>query len=443
MRGFLALSRRTLSISLTILLSHSVLHAGPSSSLQQCPSGQGFRSLTNLHPVHTVVVGYVNRGGSIDLTKAIAEWVVTQSPPRHLVVYVPHKSEKEAEQDLQFLSDPLYKNSVSIRFMNGDARPTMWMQDLMEIGVFGKESRPAILGLPAIDMAEGVPEDFATHMNAHFIPHEKVPFKFEADGSSGGGNIEAYPGGIVALGDTADPFVMRFLQKNSGTPIVKVDMGWHKGHIDEVVSLVPSQNSCGFSLLRASPKVAFDLAAQTAAEGRDLILETPPLEERKSRPTTTDSEHCALGITNGRGLLPLKHSEFQKCDEIVSLNHTYEKSSETTAKKLALEISKRTGCKNVEIIPLPVLFKPSLPDDESGDGVGFPHALNANPINSLVLEDTIIIPRQPNIVYGEYIQNKLSAAGVRPVFVNADTYHHWGGHAHCGTNVLRTCSGQK
>ena len=71
-----------------------------------------------------------------------------------------------------------------------------------------------------------------------------------------GGNFMGLPGGVLAVGESkvrpVDSEVLKFFEKSQKIAKIKIP-ALGVGHIDEVFKIIPSKNSCGYALVRASP----------------------------------------------------------------------------------------------------------------------------------------------------------------------------------------------
>ncbi len=311
----------------------------------------------------------------------------------------------------------------------------LWMQDSVETGCdvscVGEELRwePAVLaGLRSKHQGvNAAPLD--AHLRDHFRGrgfhvHELGEPRCTPDWIDWYGNLEvsppvtaadgrAFPVGRAMVGRqrglTMHSGVLEFLERQGvQVPPLFVDTSWLQiGHVDEVVSFVPSRESPGFRALVPDPRRAVEILER-------LVL------GRHERTLVFEGHSDGTTVT---GLL----------DEVG-------KSEETRAIVASLEetrgvLCRELGLREEHLIGLPVLFRAGA-------------AVIPNCVNGLICNGHAILPSPCGpVVEGEdafaaVVRRELEAHGVVVHFLDVwDFFHCCGGEIHCGTNTVRVPRG--
>ncbi len=401
-------------------------------SLLSCPTGPGFVPLSNVYPPTGIFVGYTPQ--TEKFIQQLAEAIGRFPDPPQINVIVEAPQLQEAKQRLtHLLKGPL---PTFVRLLSSQQENVFWIQDAMEFGSHAGKS--AILDLPNYynDGPEDLPEELSQQCGIEFIPQLET-FDDEPDGSEVGGNIESYPGGVLAVGRNLDPELLRYLKGETNQRVVTLDTDWlSTGHVDELFTVVPSKKEpCGFAVLHASPALGLELLKEIRQETRTAPLE-PEFPGRKITPSRTPGapRGCMKDLPRAQLSRPLTVSEALACSEFIAMNSNLELRIQADLALLIGAIADRTGCHEVRTIPLPLLFVPDPLDNEKAE------ALNPNLINGLVLNQVIIQPKQPHPFFERAATRLLREIGVEAIFTDGSVFHFLGGGIHCGTHALRACN---
>ncbi len=90
---------------------------------------------------------------------------------------------------------------------------------------------------------------------------------------------------------------------------------------------------------------------------------------------------------------------------------------------------------------LPTIFMPSGGANaaEFGNQGDEASSFNPGPVNGLVVNRTMIVPKQFNPLFARQVADRLRSIGIQPEFIDDRSYHSGTGEVHCGTNALRYC----
>lgn len=412
-----------------------------------CPGGEGYRPLSNLHPVESVLVGY--HGANPGYIRRLASILRKHEPGVILNILIPQRAERasvprgadegvmeRAGRDLR----RIFADRASwphIRFLPVESVTTLWPQDFLLPGVTSGD-RPALLAMP-YSRGPAASGELASACALEHLP-PAYPGK-ERSSADYGGNIEPYPGGVLAIGEGLAREIRDRLEEG-GSELLDIRTRWLKlGHVDEILSLVPlaeGPRRCRFAVPYSSPEAGIAAVRRVASEDPDQVI-APPLPAGETRPDTGKSRPSCLrtmfdaegGLTAGAAL---------GCDEFIRANLDYERIIESDLYRLAGRIRRRTGCAEVRTIPLPQLYLPAWSTEgrygEGGDGAV---AVNPNPVNSLVLTRNIVVPEPFVEEFRREIRERLGPSGLRVHFVDNRLYHYRKGQVHCSTNALRAC----
>jgi protein-arginine deiminase len=248
------------------------------------------------------------------------------------------------------------------------------------------------------------------------------------------GNLEASPpikvhgrdyrNGRVYAGTQGErsmhPDVIRFLEaQGAQSPVLWIDTSWLViGHVDEVVSWVPSKVGTPYRMLIPSPKVAIEILrkAENAAPGGILNRGT-----KREGDEPGEYERPLADALNDQALMAAQEVVQAKIDAVRRTLQT------------------GLGIADADIIEIPVLFNSS---PKWYPGRYFAETVNM--VNSLLIRNELIVPDPHGpIVDGkdvllQAVKDRLESLGceVRPV-ENFYPYHRYGGEVHCGTNATR------
>ena len=240
--------------------------------------------------------------------------------------------------------------------------------------------------------------------------------------SAGG---RSFPRGRVYAGTQGaramHPEVVRFLEaQGAQAPILWLDTSWLViGHVDELVSWVPSAVGTPFRMIVPSPRLALEVLrrADQAAPGCVLNRGT-------TRPDSQKDEFCDAPVAAVLGDQALVADQARVQARIDAVRRT---------------LQAELGVADADVVEIPVLFN-SWP----GRFAGRFGALTPNMVNSLQVGGTLIVadPHGPLVdgadVLLQAVKDRLEPLGCKVAAIdNFFPYHRYGGEVHCGTNATR------
>jgi len=233
-----------------------------------------------------------------------------------------------------------------------------------------------------------------------------------------------YPNGRIYAGTQGvramHPDVIRFLEAQGvQAPVLWLDTSWLViGHVDEMVSWVPSRVGNSYRMLVPSPRLAIEILAKAEKNAPGGILNRGT---KRDEDAPGENERPVAEALNDQTLRSVQEFAQKKIDGV------------------RRALTEGLGIAEADIIEIPVLF------NESSDRfAGRCDAWTPNMVNSLLVDDTFIVPDPHGpLVDGkdvllEAVKDRLEPIGCKVVAVdNFYPYHRWGGEVHCGTNATR------
>lgn len=218
-----------------------------------------------------------------------------------------------------------------------------------------------------------------------------------------GGDIDAFPGGLCLHGSRQawENFAENYCKKHENELVL--DTSWLEvGHVDEIVSVIPSKiSSCGFALGFPSANRALSLLTSSDWSGPTL---TQSLAKFK---TTQDavvkaSQTAQMEIDKAKGVIQTRLSSiFPKC--------------------------------SIPILDLPVLFA------TGGDKAGRLLSLTPNLANSVKQGLTYIVQDPVIPSFRTDAESSLQKIGVRKVWWIQQDLNSAHGGVHCASHSVRVC----
>lgn len=403
----------------------------PPRSLRDCPPGTGFRPLSSIHAPKEIFVGTFPDPRFATYAREMADAVARVAPDVKVNVLVNPSPPADGTKPkgpagnpalFDFAKSAPYSSRVRLIEAQGSPIAVQWPQDGLELGVTGADAKPA-----AIEFYPGAAKDLAPVTGIA----DATPLSY----TGVGGDLEAFPGGVVVTGSDTKSETNRALARGSGDRPVEVDTSWLRiGHVDEIFSVVPTGDEpCDFAIAHASPAAGLALLDRLPD---DTPIEPPGVGRapgEKSFGERHTSADCVADLpSNSWGMSPLTAGAAKACPQFGDINRGFEAKVQEGLAKIRDAVERKTGCKQPPTIAVPQLFRPSVPG-------GPAEAVNVNAVNSVVLGRSIIAGEQPNDLFRDEIRARYAAAGVRVEYVDARMFHFNGGTVHCSTNVLRTC----
>lgn len=234
-----------------------------------------------------------------------------------------------------------------------------------------------------------------------------------------------YPNGRIYAGTQGiramHPEVIRFLEAQAvQAPILWLDTSWLViGHVDETVSWVPSRAGSPYRMIVPSPRLALEILRRAEQDAPGCLLNRGTRRDARDEPPFAEGPVSA--VLNDPALLAAQDLCQGKIDAV--------------RRTLQAEL----GVADADIIELPVLFASS-----PGRFAGRHEALTPNLVNSLLVNETLIVPDPHGpLVNGvdvllQAVKDRLEPLGCKIVPVDDFyPYHAAAGEVHCGTNVTR------
>lgn len=215
--------------------------------------------------------------------------------------------------------------------------------------------------------------------------------------------------------------------------IISVDADWLEvGHVDELVSVVPADNPCGFALMVMSPELGVNIVK--SSDYQQPLSSLIPEEYHKTQP---------LGGGLLEGVLPSLYqtlsdktmpSRSRVNESLLALQLKVQaRVNQSVSDLKAKYLQMNPQCQDIPTIPLPVLV-----NCKSGTKkLKGCKTLLPNPVNSIVLGKDLLVPDPFVPELRQEITSRLSANGLKAHFVDSGYYHILQGEAHCATNVIR------
>lgn len=211
------------------------------------------------------------------------------------------------------------------------------------------------------------------------------------------------------------------------SPAMVVDTSWLLvGHVDEYLSYVPAATPRGWKLLIGSPDLARQMLLDAQADGYGSTM----LHVGKFWYTN-----------NGTAPADISIDDVLADPDLLEASQNAQAAIDDEVAKLQAEI----GLSADEIIEMPFLF-----DEVQYGQTSYNIAYQPGTVNSLVMGDTIVIPKPfgPNIggvdIFEADLEQRLGTAlnqlgadgqGMDVFFADDwDVYHRLDGEVHCGTN---------
>jgi len=416
--------------------------------------------LSPLDEARTLIVGYHPDAEDFieDLARGLLEEQAIQDIS--LLVLVPAGQLGRVRQRLR--EHPHSKQLIAGKRLDlrSAANPNnTWLQDAMEIGWSPTKGSPIVYDLPHFESDRAAQSLAGTCGLERLDPTPSSGEIPREHAQNHGGNWEALPGGLLMTLQGASPPLIADL-KHRAPDIAPIELRaeWLEvGHVDELFSVIPVPaghlpEKCSFAIGAASPALALDLAREGARSAR---LE-PPLSHAtpKEHPLNKERLGCIADLSASVAGTPLTAKEALGCKELREANLEFEKLIQGELEVLLRDITRKTGCDSIPVVRLPALFKPGhkmskeayaraqklrTPPRTRWTGA---RSINPNPVNGISLNSVLLVPEQSHPGFQENIKEELEtqAPGLTVRFIPTPHVHFLGGEAHCGTNVIRSCT---
>jgi protein-arginine deiminase len=240
-------------------------------------------------------------------------------------------------------------------------------------------------------------------------------------------NGRAFPHGRIYAGTQGQramhPEVIAFLEaQGAQAPVLWLDTSWLIiGHVDEIVSWVPSRVGRPYRMLMPSARLAVEILKKAEEDTPGGLLNRGTKREGDA---PGEYERPLAEALNDKGLMAAQEFVQKKIDGV------------------RRTLQEGLGVADKDIIEIPVLF--SSPGEKYA---GRTCTETTNMVNSLLVGNTFIVPDPHGpLVNGkdvllQAVKDRLEPLGCRVVAVdNFYPYHRFLGEVHCGTNATRRTS---
>jgi hypothetical protein len=294
--------------------------------------------------------------------------------------------------------------------------------------------------------SESVPASLALSCQMGLVHPENVIDQKKLRGHSDfGGNIEAFPGNFLVVGDHLSSSAQDLLEVNLSQDILRVNTSWGEpGQIDEMFTILPDrqngQENCGFSILYSSPELALKILRENGLETKRSRLSPPIPEGEESIPVIerVDFSEC-YGLLKDEAYKNSSSKIRQKCEELLKANSAYSKSINESLAQIIESIEKRTNCSAVKSIPMPVLYGPEKIKGQYGTKEDYAMNVNPNPINLISLGRLVVLAKQVYSPFDDYVLEKIKSLGLDVHSIDGSYVHYLRGGIHSTSNVVRMC----
>jgi hypothetical protein len=234
-----------------------------------------------------------------------------------------------------------------------------------------------------------------------------------------------YPNGRIYAGRqdgrAMHPEVISFLEaQGAQAPVLWLDTSWLViGHVDEIVSWVPSRVGNAYRMLVPSPRLALEILRKAEKDAPGCVL-----NRGTKRDDTEKGEFVEVPVATALKDSALLAAQGFAQGKIDGVRRT---------------LQAGLGIADSDIIEIPVLFGTA-----PGRFAGRYDALTTNMVNSLLVNDTLIVPDPHGpLVNGkdvllQAVRDRLEPLDCKVVAIDDFyPYHRYGGEVHCGTNATR------
>lgn len=202
------------------------------------------------------------------------------------------------------------------------------------------------------------------------------------------------------------------------------------GHVDEMITDIPSNDACGFSILTLDTALGVQLLKQESKSGLSSLI---PADYKNMGP---NGDSMASGhllslynyVTLGKDTADGMGKKLR--DKQIA----FSQGNDRAIAKFQADYAKlNPNCGKIRVIKLPALV--SCPLDY--EKLFYCRTLLPNPVNSVVLDHDLLVSDPFLPKFRDEVKKRLSAANLRTHFVDSGLYNLDAGNVHCGTNLLR------
>ncbi len=425
-----------LSLALSILTSScsslplvSSFHS-PESSVRQCPQLSSKIILPRYYPPKTLYLGLSpNSRNSKLIYKIYDEVNKGQLLETINIVFPQGTTEIAAKLKREILS---LKGTTKLNFIPYAGYETMWMQDYFEQVVDPQTGITYFLDLlyPA-ENGDDLPQSLSLSYPQEIVEQPQVK-ELDKNNNNGdyGGNIEAVSEKLVLIGNSMSEITKQYLKENISQELIEMDTAWSEaGHVDEIIALVPhsqTATACQQTLLVASPLLAIEILKSQEPTYDPHLSMLVPVENGESR---TMFYQC----------LHRQHKKSKHCSEFFKANQVYDSIIKENIQRLQARMLAVHQCQ-LPVIPLPLLFSPIKTMKHYGTEEDRSIAVNENPINLLLIGQTLFMAQQSIQQFQSYITQELEQLHKALIPLDTTEQHELLGGIHCASNLTLWCT---
>jgi hypothetical protein len=401
-----------------------------------CPAGQGNIILPRYYPIHTIFMGYEESISATGLYGSILNRAFSEKPKLKVVVMVPKQKIEQANSEFETYISP--QNKDFLELVATPSETTLWAQDYFEIATNKKTGISSFVDLMHNNLhGEHIPTTLALACNKNLIRQSDENYNNLKDPTGNfGGNIESLNENLVAVGNNMSSPQKKILKTELQQKLVEIDVAWlYIGHVDEVISLIPKKNkssSCPFDIMYTSPDLALSILQKESLNGDSLKIELGAGKGEKSKKFYL--KDCFGKNKDKNPLCVSLHKANKKYGEIMNENIKTLKASLITS---------QPNCKNVNFIPIPVLFSTKNLQEKYGTDNDLAVSITPNPVNNVLINNSIMLPRQGFDFFDRYTKEALNKYDLKVEYVDGEYVHYFKGGVHCSLNLQHSCKGNQ
>lgn len=453
------------------------------SNVPKCPSSKsGISGIDNTYPTGAVFVTLrPGDPGTYDFITEIHQFIREQknSMPIKLNLVIDDRSVQNIKGYLfsyprmqEVLNDTDHVNIIPIKYdSSGITWPQDWLQFVYSSG------KPAFFRITYQgDNYKATPE---TIVNRDLNPGIQVARAcnipainhkiFGQPNDTGwdatmGGNFEPLTSGIWATGTNSK--ISRILNdktgyarnlvetfysqietlEDGGQTVIKLDAeSTPVNHVDELINVVKVEDTeCGFAILSASPKVAYEILKKNStstlsAEDESVCSQLndgnswPESDSRLQEDKKKIAKHGCLGFSKKTAALFLRN------EKLVKLNETFQNRMTENERIIVRTLQNKKVCASPTVIRLPVLVQAG--EQWSGDANPVANVVNGLVLTPVIGSSTYLYPKSNYPPFDDYVIKLMSekAPGVKVKPTWSESYLSVKGGFHCATSTVQVC----
>jgi hypothetical protein len=337
-----------------------------------------------------------------------------------------------------------------------------FLQDIFEMVAVNKPGPTQLVLLDLAGQGDGpdpaiLNQAFAKHFKTVPLPAGIAPKPGSIGGDDDGGNLEVTHEGRPYVGSRTSAEFRAFVKRVTGQAPIVLPTDWlFVGHVDEYLTILPSTDECGATLVHADPLEAINVMRQRKAvplipqedfEGngttsRDAAAVKQQFDASLAHFTRPGSEKKeTLTLADFDRTKPVRDFAETPNLDIEFLGNLHAK--EEIDKGVA-ELQKNSKCLK-KVVALPSLYFRSMGaggnPDTVADEIATGYTTITGYINLVSLRNHVIISKERKEFFGPIVRERLGAVlgdKSRVHEVDASFFEVGSGSVHCTTNVIRS-----